>query len=109
MVLTVSAPTSHAEDQRRMAFDVPAGEAAATLRKFSKQAGVPLLVSSNDIRGIKTTAVQGQFTPIEAIQRMLVNTRLIAREDRGTGAIAVVLPPRVPEKVSQPDSAPEKT
>ena len=108
MVLNASTQSLHAEEQRSRAFDVSAGDAATTLRQFSKQAGVPLLVSSEDIRGIKTAAVQGRFSPLVAVQRMLVNTRLIAREDGATGAIAVVLAPREPDAVSRPDPAPDQ-
>lgn len=109
MVLTTNTQTLHAEEPRSMAFDVPAGDAAATLRWFSKQAGVPLLVSSEDIKGIKTEAVRGTLAPLVALQRMLAKTRLLAREDRATGAIAVVLAPKEPSAVSRPDSAPEPT
>src|SRR5882724_3340297 len=91
-------------------FDVPAGEAMVTLRQFSAQAGVQLLVSSDDIRGVSTHAVKGTFTPMAALQQMLAHTRLIAREERTTGAIAVIAARSKGEKDegSNPPNNPKK-
>jgi hypothetical protein len=100
-----------APGQEPRAFDLPSGEAAATLRLFSTQAGVQLLVSSDDIRGIKTKEVHGELRPLAAIQKMLENTQLVAREDRATGTIAVVAAASAPDAGSVPPkpNKPKKT
>ncbi|HEU5077660.1 MAG TPA: TonB-dependent receptor plug domain-containing protein [Opitutaceae bacterium] len=100
-----------AQGQEQRAFDLPAGEAASTLRLFSSQAGVQLLVSSDDIRGIKTREVHGELKPLAAIQKMLENTQLVAREDRATGTIAVVAAASAHDEGSAPPkpNKPKKT
>lgn len=111
IVLAVGQDPARASDASGTHFNVPDGDAAVTLRKFSAQAGVQLLVSSDDIRGVKTHAVQGTFTPLDALRQMLANTRLVAREERRTGAIAVIVAPSTGEKgeSSTSTSKPKKT
>ncbi|WP_158277660.1 TonB-dependent receptor [Opitutus sp. ER46] len=100
----------HAGEGAGRRFHVAAGEAAVTLREFSAQAGVQLLVSSEDIRGVRTHAVNGTYAPLAALQQMLAQTRLIAREEPTTGAIAVLVAPATggPDGGSTPTAKPRK-
>jgi outer membrane receptor protein involved in Fe transport len=68
---------------------VPAGDAAETLRSFSKQSGEQIIFPVEQVRGVKTRAVQGQWTPREALDQMLAGTSLVAVEDAKTGALTV--------------------
>lgn len=70
-------------------FDVPAGEASATLKQFSEQSGQTVVYLVDVVRGVKTAAVKGHFTPREALDLMIAGTLLIAAQDAGTGALAV--------------------
>ena len=71
------------------AFDVPAGVAEKTLKLFSEQSGRGLVVAAEMAITIRTNAVRGQFTPREAIDRMLARTGLVAKEDPKNGAFVV--------------------
>ena len=84
-----------AETVRRR-FDIPAGEATSTLKQFLAQAGAHVLYSPDDVSGVRTHAVQGEFPPLSALTRMLAGTPLRAREDPSTNALSITrsVPPR---------------
>ncbi|MGH7944475.1 MAG: secretin and TonB N-terminal domain-containing protein, partial [Opitutaceae bacterium] len=70
-------------------FDVPAGDAAATLQRFSAQSGMQLLFSTEEVKGVTTKAVRGDLPAHEALDRMLAGTTLSATRDAASGALAV--------------------
>src|SRR5204863_221856 len=63
-------------------FDLPAGDAAVTLPRFIVQAGEQLAYLVDNVRGVPTNPVAGDFSARAALDRMLAGTRLIASEDR---------------------------
>lgn len=77
-----------AEHTLKKAFDVPVGPAAESLKKFISQSAVQLLFVADEVSGVKTNAIKGEFTPGDAIRRLLANTGLKAVETPN-GAIAV--------------------
>ena len=78
-----------AADDTKRTYDLPAGDAPVTLRRFSEISGRETLFAAESVRGVRTNAVKGDFTPREAIERMLLRTELIAEPDARTGALAV--------------------
>ena len=78
-----------AADDTKRTYDLPAGDAPVTLRRFSEISGRETLFAAESVRGVKTNAVKGEFTPREAIERMLLRTELTAEADARTGALAV--------------------
>lgn len=72
-------------------FDIPAGPAVDSLKKFTIQSGDSdrLLYSSTMLDGISTNSVKGRFEAFEALQQMLTGTGLVAVRDAKTGAFAV--------------------
>jgi outer membrane receptor protein involved in Fe transport len=70
-------------------FNVPAGDAIATLKQAAQQAGVEIMFPSENVSGVKTAAVNGEFTPLAALKQMLSGTGLVAMQDATTGALAV--------------------
>src|SRR5687767_3687757 len=60
------------------AFDVQAGMATESLREFSAQAGEQILFPDSAIAGVKTNAVKGALTSLEALDRLLKGTGLVA-------------------------------
>ena len=70
-------------------FNLPAGDAAKTLRSFSEQSGEQIIFPVEQVRGVKTNAVSGQLTAREALDQMLAGTKFSAVEDKTTGALAV--------------------
>lgn len=89
MFLTAAADSRAQSLEAKSAFNVPAGEAKPTLRQFATQAKREIVIAVEAVDGIRTRAVQGEFTPREAIERMLVGTGLVATQDAKTGAFAV--------------------
>lgn len=87
-------------------YDLPAGDANATLRLFAKQSGQQLVYLVDAVRGERTRAVSGAHTPLEALERMLVGTDLIVRRDPATGAMTVVRRPARAADPVVPPSAP---
>ncbi len=87
-VLAAAVPVRAAEAAARV-FDVPAGEAAQTLKQFAAQAGSEIVFSPDVVGAVRTRAVQGRLTPREALEAMLADTGLAAGQEQKTGAFAV--------------------
>ncbi len=73
----------------KRSFDVPSGDARPALRQFAQQAKQEIVFEVKDVAGITTRAVQGEMTPVEALDAMLANTGLVVSRDVKTGAFAV--------------------
>lgn len=76
-----------AADNDKIAFDVPAGNAAQTLKQFAQQAKREIVFPS--VGDIRTNAVQGTLSVREGLDRLLDGTPLTVVEDQKTGAFAV--------------------
>lgn len=90
VIAALASPTVHAEvspEKRR--YELAAGDAATTLRRFAEQSGEQILFVVPQVRGVRTQAVQGEFTAREAIDRMLVGTVLVVVEDTESGALMI--------------------
>ncbi len=96
--------TLTAAEAARQSFDIPPGKAPVTLKQFAAQSNEQLLYSPDDVEGVQTSAVQGEFVPLVALERMLARTPLKARQDRKTKAISITLatPPRAPPAAPRP-------
>jgi outer membrane receptor protein involved in Fe transport len=73
----------------RKNFDLPAGDAAKTLKSFSDQSGEQIVYPVEQVRGLQTNTVRGELTPREALDAMLERTGLIVVQDEATGALSV--------------------
>jgi outer membrane receptor protein involved in Fe transport len=73
----------------KKSFDLPAGDAAKTLKSFSDQSGEQIVYPVEQVRGLQTNAVQGELTSREALDAMLEKTGLVAVQDEKTDALAV--------------------
>ncbi len=71
------------------AFDVPAGDAAATLKAAAKQGGVEIVFPAATVSGVQTAPVKGDFTARDAINRMLADTDLVLVQDDKSGVLSV--------------------
>jgi outer membrane receptor for ferric coprogen and ferric-rhodotorulic acid len=75
--------------EARRTFDLPAGDAADTLRQFAQQAGREVVYPADEVRGQRTNAVRGSLPVPDALRQLLAGTALNAEPDRQTGAFAV--------------------
>jgi len=78
-----------AADAARKAFDVPAGSAGETLKRFAAQAGREIVFAPETVGTATTKAVRGELTVSEALDQLLAGSGLAATQDATTGAIAV--------------------
>lgn len=76
-------------DAPKKNYNLPAGDAVKVLKAFTEQSGEQIVYPVEQMRGIKTAAVKGEFTPREALDKMLADTGLVAVQDEKTGALAV--------------------
>ncbi len=73
----------------KRAFNLPRGDAAVTLKQFAAAAGTPIVYLVDRVRGETTNALRGEYTPREALERMLAGSALEAAQDAATGALVV--------------------
>ncbi|MGC4072857.1 MAG: TonB-dependent receptor [Nibricoccus sp.] len=84
----------------KIKFDVPAGEAAQTLKAFAQQAQREIIFSTKSVTGVKTNAVKGELAVREALNAMLAGTNLAVFEDEKTGSIAIEAPDHAKQNAS---------
>ncbi len=73
----------------RRTYNLPRGDASTTLRQFAGLLGRQVLFLSDKVRGEQTNALAGDYTPREALDRLLASTNLIAIEDEASGGFVV--------------------
>lgn len=93
-----------AADAAKKSFDLPADAAERSLKRFAQQAGLEVAFVSEVTDGVRTNAVRGEFTPLEAAQRLVAGTPLQIVRDERTGVLTVARAPQ--DRPANP--APEK-
>jgi outer membrane receptor protein involved in Fe transport len=83
------AVSTFAADAPKKSFNLPADDAAKTLKAFSEQSGEQIVYPVEQVRGVMTNAVSGELTARAALDQMLKDTGLVAVQDEKTGALAV--------------------
>jgi iron complex outermembrane receptor protein len=68
-------------------FDIPGGDLKVALDAYVKQAGVPLIVASDAVKGARTRGVEADVTAEVALARILAGTGFVAQ--RNTGAVVI--------------------
>jgi iron complex outermembrane recepter protein len=96
-----------ADETARRRFDIPAGEALVTLKRAAQQAELEIVYAATLVEGVQTRAVTGDFTPIEALERMVEDTVLKIFHDPRTGALSVMRRADPEPHASTPDPANE--
>lgn len=87
--VVAGATTTVAAPAEKRTFHLPRGDAAVTLKQFAAAAGTPIVYLVDRVRGATTNAVNGEFVPREALDRMLAGSGLEAAQDAATGAFVV--------------------
>ena len=87
--VVAGATTPVAAEAGKRTVNLPHGDAAVTLKQFAAAAGTPIVYFVDRVRGATTNAVAGEFTPREALDRMLAGSALEAAQDAATGALVV--------------------
>jgi iron complex outermembrane receptor protein len=76
-------------------FDLPAGAAAESLKRFGQQARREILFPAEAVAGVRTHELRGDYTPRAALDRLLAGTALSVVEDAQTGALMILRAPAV--------------
>jgi len=88
--LTVAFPLClNAKEGSRRSFAVSAGDAEVTLERFSEQAGVQIVYLLEDVRGVATNPIYGDFRIHEALERLIADTGLRTTQDGSSGAFVI--------------------
>ena len=62
----------------KSAINLPAQNLAAALQGLARQSDIQVLFSSDIVRGLKVSALKGEYSAMEALNRLLVGTGLVA-------------------------------
>jgi iron complex outermembrane recepter protein len=89
-LLSILIATASADSAPRH-FDIPAGNAEDSLKQFLVTARIEMLFRRDDVVGVRTNVVYGDFTPREALTQMLAGTSLAARFSDDEAFVAVTL------------------
>jgi len=104
LVLLARLPVAAAPLDESRRFDVPAGEAIDTLKHTARQGGLEIVFLADTVRGVRTPALHGEFTPLHALERLVHNTGLMVRRDDRTGTVTVQRAPAPPLPPTKPQS-----
>lgn len=85
LVVMLAAPASYA--QVTYQFDLPAQALTESLLAIARQTGSNILFESKDLEGITAPALHAQLTTAEAVERVLVGTKLEAQQTTPTTVV----------------------
>ena len=89
--------------------ELPSDRASKTLRLFAEQAGAEVVFAADTAGRVQTNRVRGNFSPEEAIARLLADTGLVAERNPRTGAFTVLRATAPPRAVPAPAPSPAET
>ncbi len=92
--MSAAATGAHATE-----FNVPGGLLENALDAFSQQAGVHLLVPTDEMHGVRTRGVKGDLAASTALTRILSGTGFVAKQDVSgvTGIVRQQAQPKPPQ------------
>src|SRR3981189_3177807 len=87
----LSIPGYALADGVKRAVKIPSGDLAAALQLLVKQSGAELVYRPEQVRGVTTRGVDGEYSTEEAVTRLLEGTALTVSTD-ATGAMLIAAP-----------------
>jgi len=81
---------SHAAGAIKKSFDLPADAIERSLKRYAEQSLLEVLFPTDAVAGERTQPVQGQMTPREALDRMVLGTKFAAFQEPRSGALTIV-------------------
>ncbi|PZQ29894.1 MAG: TonB-dependent receptor [Stenotrophomonas acidaminiphila] len=88
-------------------IDLPAGELTTALNTLAKQSGTQLVYRADQLKGRRTSGVQGAATPDQALDRLLQGSGFQAKRD-ASGAVLIVQADATPRRAPAPRPAPQE-
>ncbi len=90
-------------------IDLPAGDLTAALNTLAKQSGTQMVYRSDQLKGRRTSGVQGAATTDQALDRLLQGSGFQAKRD-ASGAVLIVQADATPRRTpAPPRPAPQET
>lgn len=74
--LLCASMSSAVADEKAQRYDIPAQPLHSALQKLADQAGVAVFFSENQVNGKTSPALNGQYSPREALQKLLAGSGL---------------------------------
>src|SRR5688572_21533783 len=110
LALAAICPFVRAADARSRAFNLPADHADKSLQRFAAQAGAEVMFATAAVAGIRTNPVVGEFSPREALNRLIADKPLMVVEESKSGTFVVARraapkPSNSPTPASPPSSS----
>lgn len=90
LCLGLGAGVMRAAEAARIMFDLPAGDATETLKRYGQQARREIMFPAAAVAGVGTNAVHGEMSPREALDRLVERTGLSVVEDEPSGALMIL-------------------
>ncbi len=69
-------------------FNVPGGDLARALDSYTRQSGVQLMISGDEVQGVRTGGVNGSYSADAALSRILAGTGFVIHR-HPSGAIGI--------------------
>jgi outer membrane receptor protein involved in Fe transport len=69
-------------------FNVPSGDLAQALDSYTKQSGVQLMISGDEVQGVRTKGVHGNLSADDALTRILAGTGFVVHR-HPSGAVGI--------------------
>src|SRR5690242_5978195 len=69
-------------------FNVPGGDLAQALDSYTKQSGVQLMISGDEVQGVRTKGVHGSYSADDALTRILSGTGFVIHR-HPSGAVGI--------------------
>ncbi|HEV7269180.1 TonB-dependent receptor [Pseudoxanthomonas sp.] len=88
-------------------IDLPAGELTTALNTLAKQSGTQLVYRADQLKGRRTSGVQGATSTDQALDRLLQGSGFQARRD-ASGAVLIVQADAAPRRAPAPRPAPQE-
>jgi iron complex outermembrane receptor protein len=99
--LSMSTQAAAEESIKKVA--VPAGSLSVALKMLAEQSGVEVFYSTDQLKGLRTEGVNGEFTAEKAVQKLLEGTNLkLTRHESGALVITVA------DKAAAADAVPDE-
>jgi iron complex outermembrane receptor protein len=103
------------QTQQTMNFDLPRQSLAGALKGYAQVSGQPIIFTQELVDNLQAPALQGMFTPDQALEKILKGSRLIA-EHTPSGAVMIerspapdARPVRVAQASRRPSAAPAES
>lgn len=88
--------------QAKRTYDIPAQPASEAVRTLARDTGLQIMAPAEDVSGVRTNAVRGDYAPMDALRAMVAgtglevvqigaNTATLRRSSAGAGAASNVI------------------